>query len=1085
MINFNEFHNIENPTLVLAKKNGDKIGVIETTSVSLKIALMNPFELQFSTYKYKNNHPINLWDEITNFKLVWCKEIDTWFEINVEINETEPEYLIKNVSGKRLAEAELSQLMLYDIHINDDVDISNDNYKAAVIFDETDSDKSLLNRILKDKAPHYKIKYVSSTIKNIQRTFTFSDISIYDAFQQIAEEIDCLFIFSSNSNEDGGIDRSVSVYDLLDYCVDCGERNNFTSTCTQCNNDNILWGYGEDTTIFVASDSLANDIMFSTDVDSVKNCFKLEAGDDLMTSTIISSNPNGTPYLWYISDELKKDMSTELSDKINSYDILMNHYQNIYNIPITNIDLQSYNLLADKYKLLNPDIEKIEIPIIGYKNLSNAIYNTIDFSVYLQSALMPSVQISNTNALEQSKKIKSYNSSKISVQDLSSLSLSTSNSVVLSMVKIIVDSRYKVKINSSDLQGSKWIGDFIITNFSDDNDTVISDIITFNIDDDYENYLYQKIEKVINKDSNVVNLSPTSIDELFKLEYNDFCNELKKYSLSCLQSFYDACQSCLDILIEQGVADEKSWFSEEINLYQRLYLPYYEKLLAIQEEVKVREYEVSIINTLQDNLNTEKEKIQIALNFENYLGQSLWLEFCSFRRESKFSNSNYISDGLNNAEIFNKALEFIENAKKEIYKSAELQHTISTSLKNLFAIKEFNPLKQHFKVGNWIRILSDEKIYKLRLLEYEINFDSLDNITVLFSDVRRVNDGFYDKQKLFNQVQSMTTTYDSVSKQASQGKKGNEQLENWVDKGLALTNMKIIGNADNQNISWDSHGISMREYLPITDTYSEKQIKIINKGVYVTDDDWRTSKAGIGNFLYFDPKEKIVKEGYGVIADQIVSNIILSENVGIYNAENNITMDNKGLTITTNGKPDNDQSNPLFTIQREYLTEDGKENIEPIMYIDSNGKLVLSGSVYISTPYEGINDLNDLCDDSRFISIIENKIDPKINMINNTIELKYQQVFDDAMRQLNQYKADVGQYINFNEDGLTLGAVSSNFKTVIDNKSLRFVENDTTVAYINNKQLNIFDAIIRNSLVLGNFFFSPREDGGVSLTWQH
>ena len=80
---------------------------------------------------------------------------------------------------------------------------------------------------------------------------------------------------------------------------------------------------------------------------------------------------------------------------------------------------------------------------------------------------------------------------------------------------------------------------------------------------------------------------------------------------------------------------------------------------------------------------SENEKIQSALNFHDFLGEELWLDFAAYRRDDTYSNSNYISDGLNNKELFDKAREFLEIAQKEIYKSATLQHTISSNLKNL------------------------------------------------------------------------------------------------------------------------------------------------------------------------------------------------------------------------------------------------------------------------------------------------------------------------------------------------------------------------------------------------------------------
>ena len=80
------------------------------------------------------------------------------------------------------------------------------------------------------------------------------------------------------------------------------------------------------------------------------------------------------------------------------------------------------------------------------------------------------------------------------------------------------------------------------------------------------------------------------------------------------------------------------------------------------------------------NLLTQKETILSAAyinafpnaddeilmdDFESYLGEHYNI-FCSYRREDTYDNKNYISDGLNNAEIIQRAKEFIQIAKKEL-----------------------------------------------------------------------------------------------------------------------------------------------------------------------------------------------------------------------------------------------------------------------------------------------------------------------------------------------------------------------------------------------------------------------------------
>ena len=56
---------------------------------------------------------------------------------------------------------------------------------------------------------------------------------------------------------------------------------------------------------------------------------------------------------------------------------------------------------------------------------------------------------------------------------------------------------------------------------------------------------------------------------------------------------------------------------------------------------------------------------------------------------NKYTNDNYISDGLEDQEVIDRAKEFLEVAKKELVKSSTMQHSISTNLYNLLLIPAF------------------------------------------------------------------------------------------------------------------------------------------------------------------------------------------------------------------------------------------------------------------------------------------------------------------------------------------------------------------------------------------------------------
>ena len=884
-IKFDLVGNPEPPTIVLANRNGNKLGQLKvnTESIDLSDKFNDASEISFTVNKYIDDEIVPLWDKIVDFKLIYCKEWDIWFEIRVELDEETES--VKTVFGTQLGYAELSQVMLYNIEINTEKDIERDNYKITILYDPQDSKASLLDRMF-EKAPHYSIAHVDYTIANIQRSFSFDNTSIADACQEVAEEIGCLFVFHSNSDEKGIPQRTVSVYDLYQNCnnKNCKHRGEYTDVCPKCGSTDIKYGYGDDTLIFVTADELAtNGIQLVTDTDAVKNCFKLEAGDDLMTATVRNCNPNGTDYIWHFSDTSKEDMSNELVAKLESYDELYRHYYNDYVVDLDTDHVTKYNKLVDKYLKYNEDLQKIAMPIKGYASLMNAYYNVIDLGWYLKSGLMPSVEMSKTTASDQAKLLTTSSLSPVAVGDASIASEATANSAVLGMARVIVKSTYKVQIKSSEYNKDTktWRGIFTITNYSDDEDTVDTSSVSVKINDDLESFIKQKINKELNKEDT----EDLSITGLFKKEGTNFSNALKEYALVPLTSFRDACQSCLDIMIDQGIANPKNG----VDLYTNLYLPYYNKLLAIEAEMKVREEEIHIISGkynlsdilvregLQQKIEKHRDVIQKALNFQKYIGDELWLEFCTFRREDTYSNDNYISDGLNNAELFKKALEFYVAAENEIYKSAELQHSISSTLNNLLAIEKFEPLVKSFKVGNWLRVRIDEKIFKLRLLEYEIDFGDFDNISVEFSDVTKIRNGITDIESILSQASSMATSYGAVMKQADKGNEARSTILDWLNEGLNSALVQIQNNV-NEDIVIDKNGLLGRSYSEITEQYSPEQFRLTHNIMAYTDDDWKTVRQAIGKHQYKEYDKGINnfkdKVGYGMSADFVTAGII-------------------------------------------------------------------------------------------------------------------------------------------------------------------------------------------------------------------
>ena len=964
------------PNIILGYRSGEKIGVIQNvTSFVDSNHLMSAPEISFDVYKMMDGVECNYWDDIRDFKLVYIPHLghdrfNPWYEIAVTLDENDE--TVKHINGVHIQEAELSQLSLHDIQINTEDDIVRDDYTPSIIYNPNNPDASILDRLLSDKATHYSVRYVAPSIAKLQRTFEFDNTTIYDAFMEIAEEIEGIFIFGESTNDDGQIHRTISLYDLNDVCQECGERGTFTDgVCSNCGSSLITYGYGDDSGIFVNKENFAENINYASNHDELKNCFRLEAGDDLMTATVRNINPNGSQYIWYLNNDVRAEMSESLRNRVESYDELNRQYQSTIQMDVPSSAVSEYNNLVNKYKSLDSTFVTVDYPIIGYSKMTELYYLALNLYSALKTTLAPtSAKGHKSTAAQEAAKLTTGTLSPIGVQNVRTASESTVNSAVLSYAKTYIDtSVYKISIVSSTYSNNVWRGKLNVTSYIDDSDTADTSSLTISVTDASAEYMRCLVQKAMKKSSE----DATGTIALFKMSESDFKTELSKYSVDNLNILASVSRACLDVMISHEVATpgSESWG----NMYQSMYVPYYNKNEWIQEELLERENEVKVLRNpeegtgLLDIIEKCRQKIADVLNLREYLGETLWAEFCSFRRDDTYQNENFISDGLDDYELIQNAREFLEYAQKEIIKAGTLQHTINCNLYNLLLVDQkevesddspictydglkivtengiylvksdtpFSGLTYKFKLGNWLYLEADGNIYRLRMTDYSISYDNLMTIEVDFSDVTYRGNDISDINNLLTRTASMITSYPSTSRQANKGSRANQLIINMVANGLDLTNKKIVSNATHQNLVVDDTGLLMRAQNEFDDDYNAEQVKIINHGLYYTNDNWRTVQTGIGKFIYYDPDDGQYKEDYGLIAHKIVGNIILGNELGIYNESGSVKLDENGVVITSNPTDDNPA---VFTIQRD----DGEGNVTKFMYIDENGNLKITGN---------------------------------------------------------------------------------------------------------------------------------------------
>lgn len=859
--------------IILGNRNLEKFGEIvniPADSITYHPQFNAVDELSFNIYRERNGEIENLWNKIIDFKTVYVKEYNEWFEISVSTDESEINTK-KVVTAKSLCEAELGQVILYDVEINTEDDIAREEYTEPTIFYNPNKKScSLLNRLL-EKAPGYTIAHVDETLLNIQRSFSIDGTSIYDFLTStLSQEIGCIFLFDSNT-------RSIYVYDMETCCLSCDYRSEDSFTvCPECGGTILHEPYGKDTSIFIDKNNLGSDIQLTSETDNIKNCFRVIGGDDLINATLKNINPNGSDYIYYFNQDTLLDMPCELQDKIKSYDELVNEYTNNKSFSLESSLVSQYNNIIEYIKTYYPETtySSIQAQYKGWSNITSVYYNIIDLYSYLNSSMMPTWKQQDKTAVSQLALLTPSNLSPVAVTDVSKISVYTANNAVLAMAKAIIDtSVYKVEIlDGSTLKSQTWTGRFKLTSYSDKEDTAeMKKAISITINDDYIAYVNQQVDKAMGK------VNDQGLQEIYKIESLDtFKIELHKYSAQRLTSYQSAYQTAINVLTEQGVASESS------SLHNSIYLPYYERFIALESELSYRNSQLDTLTGLEKYIEDLISKTHNELDFESYIGEKYWKLFTYYRREDDYSNDNYISDGLTNTELIDKANELLVVAKKELVKSGEKQFTISGTLQNFLLLtnkdgnRVFESILDDFTLGNFIRTKIDGKIYVMRLADISISYGDLSKLSVTFSDAYRYGNSDVNIVKdILTKSQSMATSYSSTVKQASQGEKANLTFEKLQKNGLdsALYNVHNT----NSTAIFDEHGILIRSYDDVLDDYKDEQARISSNEFVYTTDRWRTAETAIGKQKYI--LNGVTYEEYGVNSKFVISGKIIAGDI--------------------------------------------------------------------------------------------------------------------------------------------------------------------------------------------------------------
>lgn len=183
--------------------------------------------------------------------------------------------------------------------------------------------------------------------------------------------------------------------------------------------------------------------------------------------------------------------------------------------------------------------------------------------------------------------------------------------------------------------------------------------------------------------------------------------------------------------------------------------------------------------------------------------------------------------------------------------------------------------------------------------------------------IESVDNKISDAQSIYQQMSSVATTFPSTALQAKQGANANNEIVDFYTNGLNATKTMISSDSNNI-VTITNAGINAKR-MDDEGYYGEKQLRIIGNGIYMTEDAWQTVSMAIGEIDVDGTKM------YGIIAQAIIGQLILGNQLVIKNINGSTVIDKNGITI---------------------YDGQGTESENKVFFADDEGNLNLKGNVF-------------------------------------------------------------------------------------------------------------------------------------------
>ena len=385
-------------------------------------------------------------------------------------------------------------------------------------------------------------------------------------------------------------------------------------------------------------------------------------------------------------------------------------------------------------------------------------------------------------------------------------------------------------------------------------------------------------------------------------------------------------------LKELQTQEKKYWklMSVNTNQYDDVQVDAYNNYKKIHDavlaEIEVRKSEVS--NKEKEVKTCIEEAQNLAIKLETFLGTDLYHELQAYVKEDTLTDDSFVATTeMTDNEILEMRKELLKHAEEELASVCYPKFETTVDLINFTVNYDYKKFTDQLELFNIIHIRLEEHdvITDARLLKLHVNWDDPTDFSATFSNRNSLDEGFALLKEIQDQADGTATEIGFASGAWSGAASTSVEVQEYMNSILDASKQQLVSNSNNEVVI-DETGILIRKWIPDQSRYDPCQLWLTNGMLAISVDSWNTVGLAIG----------YVKMGndyfFGVCADKLVGNMMISKSLVIANDSGTYTITDDGM-LAKNGsyevKINPNEPDEIFAI-----SIDGNK----LLYIDADSK---------------------------------------------------------------------------------------------------------------------------------------------------